>query len=206
MRKLYLYFKILLLLSVGIAFLGKWITRAEEVSTGSLWEKANIKSLYTDHKAYNVGDVITVLIEEDTKAAKMSSSEREKELELNAETKGLLDFIPSFSGKGKTAYKGGGATARRGKIRGKITAVVTNVLPGGNLVIKGERLLLINGEEESLFLSGIVRTEDIQPDNTILSTYIADAKIEYRGKIRISDKERPNIIIRILSAIINFLF
>jgi flagellar L-ring protein precursor FlgH len=80
------------------------------------------------------------------------------------------------------------------------------VLPNGNLAIKGEKKIRVNNEEEVMILTGVIRPEDIRADNTILSTYVSDANIRYRGGITISDEEKPGFLTRILCLIPNIFF
>jgi flagellar L-ring protein precursor FlgH len=177
----------------------------------SLWTDRG--SLFADHKAKEVGDIVTVIISEATAASHKSATKRAKDLNLDGgpETKAtgvtnILSFLPTFGAKAKSSYKGAAATNRMGKLIGKISARVIRVLPDGNLVIKGKKKIKVNMEEEEITLSGVIRVEDISAENTILSTYIHDADIKYKGSLKLSDKERPGIITRIVSKIINFIF
>jgi len=80
-----------------------------------------------------------------------------------------------------------------------MTAKVVEVLPNGNLVIEGRQTIVINGEEQVIVVSGIVRPQDIEPDNTVLSTYIADATIVYNGTGPIGDAQEPGLLTRLLN-------
>lgn len=87
-----------------------------------------------------------------------------------------------------------------------MTAQIVRILPNGNFFIEGNKRLMVNGEEEEMWLTGIIRPKDIRPDNTILSTHIAKATIRYRGRLRFTDEERPGIIMRFLDGVANFFF
>lgn len=177
----------------------------------SLWvDKGNF---YVDHKAREEGDIITVIISETTAASHKTATQRGKDLQLDGgpESKGkgvtnFLSFIPVFGAKAKSSYKGKSATDRVGKLIGKLSAQVVRVLPNGDLVIEGSKKIRVNTEEEEITLSGIIRVEDILADNTILSTYIHNADIKYRGDLKFSDKEKPGFITRLITKAVNFIF
>lgn len=189
-----------------------WI-RTYEIEAESLWIKGKKESLFTDHKAKKVGDIITVNVIESATAMQKSSTKKSKDAELSGAPtpvakgkKNLLDFIPHFGAKGESKYKGVADTQRSGILKANVTAQVIKVLPNGNLVITGSKNLVINNEEQVLTVSGTIRPEDIEADNSILSTYILDASIKYKGKTTLSDKERPGIITRLFTKIVNILF
>lgn len=172
----------------------------------SLWLNGQEKSLFADRKARRVGDVITVVILESAKAQDMSSSKRDKNLDLDVSASGALDFIPKLGGKASSKYKRGGATSKTGSIQAKVSACVLKVMPNGNLLIEGEKRVRIDNEEQVVYVSGIARPEDITPENVILSTYLADSKIEYRGEVKFSSKEKPNIFVRVFQKLFGWIF
>lgn len=172
----------------------------------SLWLNGPEKSLFQDRKATRPGDVITVVILESAKAQDMSSSKRDKNLGLDVSASGALDFIPKLSGNGGSKYKRSGATSKVGSIQAKVSASVLKVMPNGNLLIEGEKRVRIDNEEQVVYVSGIARPEDITPENVILSTYLADSKIEYRGEVKFSSKEKPNIGVRIFQRLFGWIF
>ncbi|MEW6620392.1 MAG: flagellar basal body L-ring protein FlgH [bacterium] len=202
-------FYVILILFIGIF---SWI-RAYETEAESLWAKSSQESLYVDHKAKKIGDIITVLVVESSSAMQKSSTKKSKDAELSGGPttvekgkKNLLSFIPYFGAKGKSKYKGDADTSRSGILKANLTAQVVNVLPNGNLAIEGSKKLLINNEEQILAVSGVIRPEDIEADNSILSTYILDASIKYKGGTSLSDKEKRGVITRVLTKIVNVLF
>jgi flagellar basal body L-ring protein FlgH len=137
--------------------------------------------LFTDSKAREPGDLITVIVMESAKASKEVSKKDSKNAATNVDLS-----IPGTSNKAKfgsdTKYAGGSSTERKGSLAAKVTVTVAEVFPNGNLRINGEQLITINKEKQILRVTGIVRPRDIDSDNTVLSSYIADAKIEYLGK------------------------
>ena len=172
-------------------------------SEGSLWRPSYAKSFFfEDAKASRVGDIVTVLIVEDAEGSKGAQTRVSRTSTVEAETRTLLGIaeVPRLAADAEFAnsFTGRGSTSRSGELTAKITALVTAVLPNGSLVIEGRREVLINEEKEYLSISGIIRPEDIRPDNTILSTYVADARIEYTGWGVINDKQHPGWLVRIL--------
>ena len=101
----------------------------------------------------------------------------------------------------KSDFKCAGTTSRKESMTAQMSARVVSVLPNGDLVIRGSREIKVNYEKQYMLLQGIVRPSDISADNTVLSSYIADARIEYIGKGVVSDKQRPGWLSRILDKI-----
>jgi flagellar L-ring protein precursor FlgH len=178
------------------------------VGAESLWREEGM--LFVDPKARAIGDIVTIIVAESTTASHRTTTEREKGIEISGGAtpaeENLLDFIKFFGASGTSSYRGEGTTIRTGDIIGKISARVVKVLPNGNLAIKGEKKIRVNNEEEVMILTGVIRPEDIRADNTILSYYVSDANIRYRGGINISDKEKPGIFTRILCLFANIFF
>src|SRR5690606_17736037 len=96
-------------------------------------------------------------------------------------------------------YRGGGSTTRGGSLNARMTAMVVDVLPNGNLVIEGRQTIIVNEEEQLIVVSGIVRPQDIAPDNTVLSTFVADATITYHGTGPLGDRQEPGLLTRLLN-------
>jgi flagellar L-ring protein precursor FlgH len=163
--------------------------------------KGSAYSLYSDKRGKKVGDVITVLVMETSKASNESGTKTEKANSVAASGErgtGLLDFVPSFGLGGKTSanYKGQGETKREGSLKAKVTARIIEVLDNGNLVIDGSKVVEINNEREILQVSGMIRQEDVGSDNTVYSYNIADAKIVYTGNGAVYTGQRPGIFAR----------
>lgn len=167
----------------------------------SVWESAG-ESLYKDKKAIKIGDVLTVIIVEsasasqsaDTKAQKSSAST----ISWGSQRSQGVPF-QDFGISGKEDVRGGGRSIRSGMLNARISVRVIEVLPNGNLVINGNRVITVNDEKQILEISGIVRPEDLSADNTVLSSLVADAQIKYAGKGAVSEKARLGFISRLLS-------
>ncbi len=167
----------------------------------SLWP-AQGDSLYKDKKAFKIGDVLTVNVMESASArhqintnAKKSSS---NSISWGSQHSKGVPFS-DFGIGGSENFTGGGRSARSGDLTGKITVRVTDVLPNGNLVINGNRVITVNDERQVMEITGIVRPEDVTAENAVLSQLIADAQIKYTGKGAVAEKARLGIISRFLS-------
>ena len=159
-------------------------------------------SLYTDRRAQRVGDILTVLITEQSSASRAAKTYTQKKDEISASGggTGVLDFIPLFSGgvDYKNRHDGVGRTSRQGRLWATITTRVVEILPNGDLRIEGKKTVQVNQDKEEITLKGLVRPEDIGPDNTVLSIYVADAQIGYKGKGAIDAGQKKGIFLRIL--------
>jgi flagellar L-ring protein precursor FlgH len=174
---------------------------ADSGNNGSLWsEEGHRAFLFEDQKARQTGDVVTVRIVESSSGVKNASTKTEKDSSLKASIASLFgmstDKLSAETGSA-SKFDGSGSTSRSDQLTATVTARVTSVLSNGNLVIDGKREVLVNKERQYILLSGVIRPEDIGPNNTILSSYIADANISYTGTGVINDKQRPGWFIRI---------
>jgi flagellar L-ring protein FlgH len=163
------------------------------------------QSLFTDIKAHKVGDIVTVLIYEQSQASQQIQTKTEKSGDMS--TSGgpgigpLLRAIPAFSVDGKQTnnFDGKGQNTRQGSLRGKIAVTVTAVKDNGDLVVQGTRVIGISNDRETMTLSGTIRPKDIGADNSIDSYQIADAEIRYTGKGSASNGSRPGFLSRLFS-------
>ena len=161
------------------------------------------QSLYSDHKARQAGDLITVLVVEFTEAENQAKTTTRSEdgTEVSASGSGALDFMPDvgFNGDISNRYSGSGSNSRTGSLKSKITVRIDSVLNGNTYMISGTRQLDVNNEKQIMELSGIVRSRDIRPDNTVYSYELADASITYKGKGIVNAGQKPGIIRRVLN-------
>ncbi|WP_319525258.1 flagellar basal body L-ring protein FlgH [uncultured Desulfosarcina sp.] len=191
-------------------------TAARETdSDGSLWhEDAPLTAMFTDQKARTVGDIITIKISESSDATNEASTETDRSSSLGASIDSFFGaenryastdpFFNPFSkvaGGVESEFEGTGTTKRSGDLNAYITALVTQVLPNGNLVVRGSREVLINNENQVIQLTGVVRPRDVNADNQVLSIYVADARISYSGTGVIDDRQKPgwltNIVMKV---------
>ncbi len=142
-------------------------------------------SIYSDLKAHTVGDVITVLVVEQTKASQDSKVNHSSQSTMGAESSSsgnILPFFPLLGTKTNitTGHDGKEGTDLQEKLTGKLTAIITERTETGMLKIEGERILNVNGEKNLMKVTGLIRTKDIQTNNTIYSYNIANAEIIYK--------------------------
>jgi len=186
---------LLLPLALGLALTGR---------ADSLWTTpgGDHLSLYADHKASRVGDIVTVVVEEAAAAQSTQNKQSTRASTLN-DAVGQFVFTPASSGLGTHAgqapslqvsgssnYSGGGQVTNSQSVTSRAAVVVTDVLPNGNFVIEGIRLITFSGETQYMVLHGVVRGDDIASDDTVNSTNIADAGIEVVSKGALSDAEK----------------
>ena len=165
-------------------------------------EGKRIESLFTDIKANKVGDILTVMIYEQSQATQKSESKTDKSSTTSASGGpgvGSLDFIPLFGMDfdNSNTFDGKGENTRNGTLTARMSVTVMSVLPNGDLVIEGTRTVGISGDRETLALTGVVRQKDISPDNTVDSYLIADAEIHYTGKGNANTASRPGFLSRL---------
>ncbi len=163
------------------------------VGAGSLWPTGTgvERGMTADRQASRAGDILTVVVAESANAtsAQTKSSSRESSLEdaisqfiFSKAASGLLTHngeLPASSAKGKSNFSGGGSVNNSQSLTARAAVLVTDVLPNGNLVIEGARMVTFSGETQHVILHGLVRPADISADNTILSTNIAEARVEF---------------------------
>lgn len=171
-------------------------------ANNSLWSEEQ-SSMYRDKEDYNVGDLVTVLIEEDASAVQsaVSDSNKGSDLDVGAGS-GILSFLNPFSFGYSGSDSADGSTERTGTLQADITVTIEEVLENGNFKIAGDKNIKINDETQAIKLTGIIRPSDIKADNTIESELVSDPEIEYEGKGIIGDKQDRGII----SKIFNFIF
>ncbi|MGL4447779.1 MAG: flagellar basal body L-ring protein FlgH [Shewanella sp.] len=165
--------------------------------TGSIYLDSQATSLYTDLRAHKVGDIITVVLTESTKAKKSAGNQVKKATDVN--------INPLYLGGNNLTIKGNPLDARyqdsmntnresdadqSNSLSGSISANVMQVLANGNLVIRGEKWITINNGDEFIRVTGIVRPQDITPDNTIDSPRVANARIQYSGTGTFADAQK----------------
>ncbi len=176
-------------------------------TAGSLWPgPTSNNQLFTDRKARNVGDVVTIVIDESSQGANNAKTETKRDATSSAGFTGFLQTNPdthltsgySVGGTSFTELKGDGKTNRDNNLKGRISARVVRLLPNGNLVIEGRRMLAVNSEDMFMVITGLIRPDDITTDNLIFSQFIADARIVYAGKGVVNDKMHPGWGTRIL--------
>lgn len=166
---------------------------------GSIYQLGYDMRLFEDVKARRVGDILTVNLVETTTASKAATTDIDKDNTTNITNPTILGTNPSLSLPGflpitdrkqlglnssltsANEFGGSGTSSQNNSLTGSITVSVVEVLPNGNLLVRGEKRLLINNGNEYVRLSGIVRPIDVLADNSVSSTQVADATITYTG-------------------------
>ncbi len=190
-------------LSAGAARADSLFTRKAELA-GPLFSDQQLK--------YAVGDLITVMVSESTDARTRSTTETEKESDLKAEASapfftnprpdglGLLKTqqLPSWNLTLENEFDGGGQTRRENRLTTVVSTRVTEVLDGGNLRVEGSKIIIVNRERTKMTVKGVVRARDITPQNTVLSSQMADAEIVLEGQGPLWNSERRGLLTRVL--------
>ena len=178
-----------------IALLGNGPTFAQSIA--SLGQE----SLYTDVKAHEVGDILTILIIESTMGAQQSdvNSSDKSSLSANGSLTGNLTSVLPLLGASASFESGStarAATAQKDVLTGKITAVITGQMQNGNLILEGTRRLEVNGESYILAVKGLVRPKDITSENMVYSYNVANVEISYKKSGLINKLGKPGLIAR----------
>jgi len=165
----------------------------------SLWRNGS-RAFFKDQRAHQVGDILTVKVNFTDKANIANETQRSR---ANTEDSGITNFfgkdqVFNFAIPGRlltadstASSEGKGSVQRQEALSTNVAGVVTQVLPNGNLVIEGKQEIRVNFEIRELIVAGIVRPEDIESDNTIDSSKIAQARIAYGGRGQIFDVQQP---------------
>jgi flagellar L-ring protein precursor FlgH len=179
-------------------------------SPGSLWTTSR-GSLFGDIKAGQVGDILTVAIYEKASASREATTSTGRSSSMDAGIDGFFGLETKLAKLNRSIdpsklvgtsfendFNGSGSTTRKEDLVATLTTRVVEVFPNGNLRIEGGKTVTVNNEDQIIVLTGIVRPNDISPQNIVNSKNVLDAKIAYTGKGIISDKQRPGWMTRIL--------
>lgn len=159
------------------------------VPTGSLFKANYVNNIYSDSKAHRVGDIISVILSEKTQAQKNAKTEISKENSAKLDPVLGLGGLPVNIGRDSVQFgynqvsdfSGDSKSGQGNSLSGNISVHVLRVLPNGNLMIRGEKWLSLNNGDEYVRLTGIIRSQDIGSNNTIISNKVANARIQYAG-------------------------
>jgi flagellar L-ring protein precursor FlgH len=145
---------------------------------------------------FKIGDLLTISVVETAQASQTAASSNDKSGTVTSGPgSGLLQRIfPSMGGTFSSQSKGDGSTTRSGTLTATITVEIKSIQPNGLLVFEGRQVIKVNGEDQVLVVSGTARPEDVGPDNVLLSTYIANSSIEYKGKGTVGDPQKQGIL------------
>jgi flagellar L-ring protein precursor FlgH len=183
-------------------------------SPNSLWRNGS-RAFFKDQRAHQVGDILTVTVNLNDKAVIANETQRSRKNEEDSGVDNLFGAkkvplintaVPTriFTGDSNSSSDGKGSVNRSEALVTNVAAVVTQVLPNGNLVVEGKQEVRVNFEIRELIVAGIVRPEDIQSDNTIDSSKIAEARIAYGGRGQITDVQQPRYGQQVLDVLLPF--
>lgn len=171
---------------------------------GSLYQASYSQALFGDRKAYRVGDVITVNLEEQTRSSKSATTEITRDSSMNVANPNVggrpLPIDVSVGMTSARSFNGDASADQSNSLLGSITVTVHDVYPNGNLLVRGEKWLTLNQGSEFVRVSGIVRPEDIQPNNSVSSTLLADARLTYSGTGDLADANRQGWLARFFNS------
>ena len=184
-----------------------------ETNEGALWRAdGRNANLFSDYRAFREQDLVVVRIEENADAKRSADTNMSRNTEYSATVQAFLKTLTATTPqldltaglKSGVDFNGDGRTARTEKLTATVPAVVKKVLPNGNLFIEGHRVVLVNNEEQHFYISGVVRPIDIAQDNSVRSSYVADAEIEFTGRGVLSDNQKPGFFTRLWNFISPF--
>ncbi|MNM96127.1 Flagellar L-ring protein precursor [compost metagenome] len=173
-------------------------------NNGSIYQAGFENNYYSDRKAFRVGDIITITLNEKTQASKKANSDIQKDSKTNMSltslfgggvstknpiTGGSLTLDAEYAGSRDA--KGDSQAAQSNSLTGSITVTVAEVMPNGILAVRGEKWMTLNTGNELVRIAGLVRSDDIATDNTVPSTRVADARITYSGTGAFADASQP---------------
>jgi flagellar L-ring protein FlgH len=198
-------FKYLLIISLFFLF------GTQLVFADTLWG-SDIESLYSARKANKVGDLITIYISVTSTAVQEAGTTTSKESKISADLFNAWDQVAvqvgadeslrktqKYTVGGNDQYSGVGQTSRKSQVKAIITATVIEVLSNKNLYLMGEHKVKVNNEIETIRISGIVRPEDITPQNSVYSHQIAKAEISVNGVGVVGSKQNPGVLTKLFN-------
>ena len=182
-------------------------------TNGSLFSEANGGWL-EDTRAVRVGDFVVIKIDEKSNAKGNSTTNLSQDSSTTGGANALLGIVPALKKAypdidpsklidmaSKSSFAGAGDTARAGELTGSIAVRVSKEMPNGDLFLEGTKVVMINNEEYHLYISGLVRRVDIGQDDTIASSRIADAQIEFTGRGDIADQQRKGWLAKLVETV-----
>lgn len=183
-------------LAALVCLVGSWSGAAAAQERETLIDPASYRNLAADHRAYRIGDVVTVYVLEATRAKSQAATDAASDLDMRAGLNSPSTAYNATLGIGG-ANSAGAQTTRVGELRTQISTQVVAVTADGGLEIEGLQTMTVNGERQRIRLRGLVRPQDIDADNIVLSHRIANADIELVGVGVVSESQRQSIFYRL---------
>ncbi len=180
-------------------------------TNGAIYQEDREVSLFTDRTAKRIGDLVTIVLNESHQATKTSEVETGKSSSIDLDPATLLGLPVTRQGSAlldnsltsNNSFKGEGDATQSNTITGTITVTVVDVLYNGTLLVRGEKWMTINQGKEYVQISGLIRPDDVQSDNTVNSTRIANAQITYSGKGLIASSGKQGWLGRFFNSVLS---
>lgn len=185
---------------------GPLVLVAPELQAGSLWTTSGVteRSMYADRKACKVGDIITVVVSEDASQSSSQSKKTNSSSSVDASVSQFLfanskmgthnGGLPGVKFGGDSTFAGGGEVSNKQSVTARAAVLVTDVMPNGNLVIEGVRRVVFSGETQHVVLHGMIRPDDVSAANTVASSSIANARVEFITNGDLADSRKKGWI------------
>ncbi len=174
---------------------------------GAIYHVNQNMELFPDARAHRAGDILTIVLVENTQASKKASTKTTKNSNATIGAPTIAGVGATLNGKpfsfgfgGERAFNGDGESSQSNSLQGEITVTVAQRLGNGNLLVRGEKWLTINQGQELVRISGIVRPQDIATDNTVSSTRVANANISYTGRGSLADANEKGWLARVFNS------
>jgi flagellar L-ring protein FlgH len=170
-----------------------WHTSVAPAET--LYNADTFRDLAADHRAHRIGDNITVLIYESASATSRADSTANRSSRVEATATDLHNTVGGNFGIDNT-FQGGGQERRSGEVIARVSVTVVDIADNGDLRVKGMQKIALNSETQRISVEGRLRPQDIGPDNTVLSSRLSDANIEFKGRGMLSSRQKPGLLVR----------
>ena len=187
-----------------------------EAAAQSLWKKESSRSMVADKRATSVGDILTILVQENNTASKDQNTTTSKKTGIDAAIQTFLyspdaskllthnGKMPALQLNASQDFQGGGKISNAERVTARIAVRVIDVLPNNTLVIEGTKQIAFSGETQDAVLRGVVRSEDVAANNTVFSYNVADATIKYISKGTVTDNQRKGWFTKIWEKVTPF--
>ena len=186
-----------------------------EADSPSLFQPNRTQFLFGDNRARNVGDIVTVHIEESSDAESRANTEYDRDstmdlssMPISAATGAIFpgagtpgEMQQQFQSQSDRDFEGDGTTSRGSDVQASVSARVVEVLDGGVMHVEGARQIKVNNETQIIAVRGLVRSRDVDSNNSVSSTQLADAQIEMYGEGILADQQRPGWLTRVLGRV-----
>lgn len=192
---------------------GAYEEESRPASTGSLWQDRS-RGLFADFRANQVGDLVNIQVDENPRAIGDASTSLDRESNFSFGVPAFFGLMAALRSSypeldpsrlielvSRSNFSGSGNTRRSSNVRAQIAVRVRRVLPNGDLFVEGTKVLMVNEEELHIYVSGVIRPEDIDSDNSIASSRIADAEVEFTGRGDLTQNQRQGWLQRLLGEV-----